>query len=199
MKKLLILAILSFFILLFGTTISMADDFSFRLSANEKTLDSEFIGLFDVSDSKLMGSIRGVYDTDDYKILFLNAIIQDEIFFDGFTGGLGLRSAWGEAEKRYIDDDILNLGFVCYGSYDLSKSTMNQYPVIFSSSFCFAPEPLSYEDTKNFMEVLAECSWKVLDQAALVVNYRYIKVNFKNHGNWKKTDNTGYMGIRFFF
>jgi hypothetical protein len=177
----------------------MADDFSIRLSANQKALDSEFIGLFDVSDSKLMGSISGVYDTDDYKILFLNAIIEDEIFIEGFTGGLGLRSAWGEAEKKYIDGDILDLGFVIYGSYDLSKTVMNQYPIIFSSSFCISPEPLSFEDTKEFMEVLAECSWKVLDQAAVVANYRYIKVDFKNHTNWEKSDSTGYVGLRFFF
>jgi hypothetical protein len=198
MKRFSVTAILSFFIL-FIANISMADDFNFRLSANQKALDSEFIGLFDVSDSKLMGSISGVYDTDDYKILFLNTVIENEIFTDGFTGGLGLRGAWGEAEKTYIDGDILNLGFVCYGSFDLSKTTMNQYPVIFSSSFCFSPEPLSFEDTKDFMEVLAECSWKVLDQAALVLNYRYIKVNFKNHTDWKKSDNTGYLGLRFFF
>jgi hypothetical protein len=199
MKKLLFSGILAFFFLLFSTNISIANDFSFRLSANQKALDSEFIGLFEVSDSKLMGSICGVYDTDDYKILFLNAIIQDEIFFDGFTGGLGLRGAWGEAEKRYIDGDILNLGFVCYASYDLSKTTLNQFPITFSSSFCLSPEPLSFLDTTEFIEVLAECSWKVLDHAALVANYRYIKIDFEKQTKFEKSDNTGYMGLKFYF
>ncbi|MDA3895458.1 MAG: hypothetical protein PF482_04840 [Desulfobacteraceae bacterium] len=198
MKKFAIV-IPAFVILLFCTNVSMADDFSFRLSANQNALDSEFIGLFDVADSQLMGSIAGFYDTDDYKMISLNALIVDEVFCDGFTGGLGFRGAGGEAEKINNDGDILNLGFVCYANYDLSKSTINQYPITFSSSFCFAPEPLSFVDTKYFMEVLAECSWKVLDQAALVANYRYIKIKFKNHTNWKKSDNAGYIGLRFLF
>jgi len=199
MNKLSIAGILSLFILLFFTNISIANDFSFRLSANQKALDSEFIGLFDVSDSKLMGSVGGVYDNDDYKIIFLNALIENEIFFDGLTGGLGFRGVWGEAEKRYIDGDILNLGFVCFASYDLSKTDFNQFPVTFSSSLCLAPEPLSFLDTKEFIEILGECSWKVLDHAALVLNYRYIKIDFKKQTKFENSDSSGYMGLRFFF
>jgi len=199
MKQMKLLNMMLFFILLFTTELSMADEYSFRLSANQYALDSEIMGLFDISDNSIMGSISGVYDTDDYKILFMNVLIQDEIMFDGFTGGLGFRSAWGEAEKKYTDGDIFNLGFVCYGSYDLSKTSLNEYPITISASFCLSPEPLSFLDTEKFKEVLAECSWKVLDKAALVLNYRYIKIDFKNRKKWDKSDSTGYMGLRFFF
>jgi len=196
MKKLLISETMVFLILLISTNISLANEFSYRLSANQKALDSEFIALFDVEDSILMGSIGGVYDNNDYKIIFLNALIKNEIFFDGFTGGLGLRGAWGEAEKRYIDGDILNLGFVCFASYDLSKTTLDNFPVTFSLNFCLSPEPLSFLDTKEFIE---ECSWQVLVNAALVENYRYIEIDFEKQVKYKKSDSSGYMGLKFFF
>ncbi len=198
MKKITILLMTIGSILLFCVNNSMANDYSVRLSANQYALDSEFNGVFNMADNMLTAGVSGVYDSDDYKILFLQALVGNEIL-DGFTGGLGFKGAWGEAEKRYIDGDVLNLGFTCYASYDLSKTALNNYPVILSSSLCFSPEPLSFSDTKKFVEILAECSWKVLDQASLVLNYRYLEIDFKNHKKWEKSDSAGYLGLKFFF
>ncbi len=186
-------------ILLCFTGSALAEDFTYRLSANTDALDSEFTGSFDVSDSRLTTGISGVYDTDDYKILFLSALVGNEILIDGLTGGLGFKGAWGEAEKRNYDGDVLNLGFTFYAGYDLSKNELNNYPVTLSAGFTFSPEPLSFNDTKEFIEILAECSWKVVDQAAVVLNYRYIEIDFKNRNKWQKNDSTGYLGLKFFF
>jgi len=199
MKKFAILLITISLFLLFYANNLMADVYNVRLSANQYALDSEFIGVFNVSDSMLTVGGSGVYDNNDYKIIFLSALIGNEILIDGLTGGLGFKGAWGEAEKRNIDGDVLNLGFMCYASYDLSKSSLNHYPVILSSSFYISPEPLSFGDTEEFIELLAECSWKILDQAALVLSYRYIEIDFTNRSKWQKSDSTGYLGLKFFF
>ncbi|MBC2716255.1 MAG: hypothetical protein HF978_13180 [Desulfobacteraceae bacterium] len=186
-------------ILFFCVNNSMADDYNVRLSANQYALDSEFEAVINTSNSIVMTGISGVYDNDDYKILFLKALIGNEILIDGFTGGLGFKGAWGEAEKRNIDGDILNLGFTGYAGYDLSKTSLNNYPVILSSSLFFSPEPLSFGDTKKFIEILAECSWKVLDQAALILSYRYFEIDFTNRTKWEKSESAGYLGLKFFF
>ncbi len=199
MKKITILLMMFSFISFFFISNSIADEFDFRLSTNKNALDSEMNGLFNISNTVVMPGISVVYDNDDYKILFLKALITNEVFIDGLTGGLGFKGAWGRAEKSDINGDVLNLGFMCYASYDLSKTDLNHYPVILSSSLCFSPEPLSFVDTKEFIEILAECSWKILDQASLVLNYRYIGIDFTNSRKWRKSDSTGYIGLKFSF
>ena len=199
MKKFAILIITISPILLFYANNSVADDFSFELSANQTALDSEFEAVINTADTMIMSGISGLYKSDDYKMLFLKALIGNEILIDGLTGGLGFKGSWGHAEKRDIDGDILNLGFTCYASYDLSKSGLNNLPITLAASLYISPEPLSFIDTEEFIEVSTECSWKILDRAALVLSYRYIEIDFKNQTKWQKSDNAGYVGLKFFF
>ena len=198
MKKLTILIIISFF-LFFCANNSTADDFSYELSANQTALDSEFEAVINTSDTMIMPGISVLYKSDDYKILFLKALIGNEKRMDELPAIQGVQGAWGDAEKRDNDGDILNLGFTCYASYDLSKSDLNNFPITLASSLFISPEPLSFGNTDKFIELSAECSWKILDQAALVLSYRYIEIGFENQTKWHKSDNDVYLGLKFFF
>ena len=199
MKKSAVSLLWMALILIFHVNIAAANDFRFRLSTNQNALDSEFEGVMDISDSQLITGISGLYDSGDYKLLFLKALIGNEIFFDGFTAGLGFKGTWGEAEKRNIDEDVLNLGFIAYAGYDFSKSGLNNLPIQLASTFYISPEPLAFEDTEGLIEVYAEGSWKVLEQAALVISYRYIEIDFDRTPKRQKSDHAGYLGLKFFF
>lgn len=178
---------------------SNANDFYFRLSSNKKALDSEFEAEIDISSSRLISGIGGFYDKDDFRLLFVKALIGNELFVDGLTAGLGFKGSWGEAETHKINEDILNLGFACYAGYDLSKSGLNNVPVILASSFYMSPEPLAFGDTEELIEIIAEGTWKILDHAGLVISYRYIEIDFDRRPKKQKSDNAGYFGLKFFF
>ena len=158
---------------------AQAADYGFKLVTNQNALEAALDVNVDVSDSRLIAGISGLYDNDDYKLLFVKALVSDEVLFEGLTAGLGLKGTWGEAEKRHFDADVLNAGFACYVGYDLSKSGLNNLPVTLSAGFFMSPEPLSFEDTEELIEVTAQGTWKVLEQAAIVVSYRYIEIDFE--------------------
>ena len=181
------------------STASLAVDYTFRLVANQSALESEFEALVPSFDSIITTGASGVYQSDDYKIAYAKALIGNEIFVRGLKGELGLKGAIGEAEKRSIKDDIGNLGFTAAVSYDLSKELGNDIPVTLLSSLFLSPEPLCFADTNGFFEFLAECDWKVLEQAAVCVNYRYLNIDFNHKRNWQKIDSTGYIGLKLFF
>jgi len=199
MKKAVILLLWMGLILVFSVDTATANDFRFRLSTNQNALDSEFEALIDVSNSQLRTGISGLYDSGDYKLLFPKALITNEIFIDGLTAGLGFKGAWGQAEKRDTDENVLNLGFACYAGYDFSKSGLSNLPIQLTSSFYISPEPLAFADTEGLIEVCAEGSWKVLAQAALVINYRYIEIDFDRAPKRQKSDHAGYLGLKFYF
>ena len=179
--------------------ISYADNFNFKLMANRSAIDTGFNAMIEVMDSNFSTGVSGIYNEDEYKILFASAMVGNEIFTDGLQGSLGFKGAWGEAEKSNQDGDILNIGFALSAAYDLSKGYDEKIPVTLISSVCFSPQPLCFQDTDEFLEILAEIDWAVLEKAALVLSYRYIEIDFKEHTRWKKADSTGYIGLKFSF
>jgi len=199
MKNFIVFTIMATVILGFFPGMVPAADYGFKLATNQNALEAELDLVVDMSDSHLFTGISGLYDNDDYKLLFVKAMISDQVLLDGLTAGLGLKGAWGEAEKRRFEADVLNAGFSCYIGYDLSKSGLNNLPVTLSSGSFISPEPLAFGDTEELIELTAEGVWKVLEQAAVVVSYRYIEIDFDSRPKSQKCDNAGYLGLKFFF
>ena len=199
MKKTFVLSALVISILVSMTSVSSADNFSFKLLANRSAIDSGLDAVIHVKDSNLVTGISGVYNENDYKILFAKAMVKNELFIDGLQGMIGFKGAWGEAEKHQRKGDMLNIAFSLSVAYDLSTVYSKQVPVTLSAGVSFSPQPLCFQDTDEFFETLAEIDWKVLENAALVARYRYIEINFDERTRWEKTDSTGYLGLKFSF
>ena len=199
MKKSIILFALLIPTCISIASVSYADNFSFKLLANRTAIDSGLDAVVNAKGSNFITGISGVYNEDDYKILFVKAMVKNELFIDGLQGMLGFKGGWGEAEKHQQKGDMLNIAFALSVAYDLSIAYSAQFPVTLSASASFSPQPLCFQDTDEFFETLAEVDWKVLENAALVASYRYIKINFNETTRWKKTDSTGYVGLKFSF
>lgn len=181
------------------STPCQATDYAFKLVANRSALEGDFEIMFPSFDNIMTTGFGAVYQSDDYKFASAKALMGNEIFVRGLSGGLGFKAAAGEAEKHRIEDDIAALGFTAALSYDLSKEFGRNVPVTLLSSITIAPEPLCFSDSEEFFEFLLECDWKVFAQAALVASYRYIEIEFDNRRHWQKTDSTGYVGMKLFF
>ena len=199
MKKTFTLSALVISILVSMTSVSSADNFSFKLLANRSAIDSGVDAVIRVKDSNLVTGVSGVYDEDDYKILFARAMVKNELIIDGLQGMIGFQGGWGEAEKHQREGDLLNIAFALSVAYDLSVAYSNQFPVTLSASISFSPQPLCFRDADEFFEILAEIDWKVLENAALVASYRYIEMDFKKETRWEKADSAGYVGLKFSF
>lgn len=190
--------ILSFVSIVIAPT-ACAENFSFKLLANQSSIDGGFETILPFSESDFKIGINGIYNNDDYKILFAKAELANQIFTEGLTGGLGFKGGWGEAEKAQRTGDLLNIGFVFSLAYDLSKADFKKIPIVLSSSVCVSPEPLCFNDSEKFLELLGEVDWMILENAAVVLAYRYIKIDFDKPTQWKKSDSNGYVGLKFSF
>ena len=180
-------------------TDTLAVDYTLKLVANQSAIESELEAQIPTFNSMVTTGVGGVYQSDDYKIAYAKALFGNEIFVRGLNGGLGLKGAFGQAEKRHIEDDIASLGFTAALSYDLSKEFGPDIPLTFLSSMTLAPEPLCFSDTDGFFEFMLECDWKVLEQAAVVASYRYLNIDYKPDTDRQTIDSTGYVGLKLFF
>jgi len=199
MKTILLSATLLSTVFVWAAAEALAVDYNLKLVANQSAVESELEVIFPSFNSIMTTGVSGVYQDDDYKMICAKALIGNEIFVQGLTGGLGLKAALGEAEKRNFEDDIAVLGFTAAASYDLSKEFGRDVPVTLLSSLTLAPQPLCFSDTDKFFEFLLECDWKVLEQAAVVASYRYLNMDFENKGSWEQRNSTGYIGLKLFF
>lgn len=199
MKKFVTFAVLTVIVSLVASTPAEADSASVKLLVNQSSIDGGFEAEIPFSESNVGLGISGVYNEDDYKILFASAEIGNQILTKGLKGSLGLKSGWGEVEKAHHTGDILNIGFKLSAAYDLSKSYTEKIPVTLSSSVCFSPQPLCFNDSDEFLEVLGEIDWRILEKASIVIAYRYIEIEFKDHNKWEKADSSGYIGAKFRF
>ncbi len=199
MKKFIFRSVLSISILLLAVSVSYADSFSFRLLANRSAIDGGFDAVTNVNDNNFVTGVSGVYNEDEYEIVFARAMIKNKLPINGLEGMLGFKGAWGEAEKHRLDGDLSNVAFALSVAYDLAIAYSAQIPVTLSATASFAPQPLCFRDSNEFFEALAEIDWKVLKNAALVARYRYIEIDFDKGTRWEKKDSTGYVGLKFSF
>lgn len=199
MKKIIIRSVLSISLLLLIAGVSYADNFCFTLLANRSAVDGGFDAVTNIKGNSFVTGLSGVYNEDEYEIVFGRAMIKNKLPVDGLLGMLGFKGAWGEAEKRRREGDMSNIAFSLSAAYDLSIAYSARLPITLSATVNYAPQPLCFRDSDEFLEALAEIDWKVLRNAALVARYRYIEIDFDNGPRWEKTDNTGYVGLKFSF
>jgi hypothetical protein len=180
--------------------VCLAQTFNAQLLANQSALDGEFNAMFDMSESILTTGVNGVYKDDQYRYLNAKLSIGNELITPGLTGDLGIFGNIGRFEKTDRKAYLTSAGFMLTAAYDLSREVLDEIPVIFLTRISMAPEPLCFQDTDRFAEIVAEVQWQALRQAAVILRYRYLDVDFQKKGDeWQKTDSEGYVGLKFNF
>ncbi|MCF8025124.1 MAG: YfaZ family protein [Desulfobacteraceae bacterium] len=143
---------------------------------------------------------NGLYEDDEYKMIGASLTIGDTVITPGLTGRLGFRGIVGKFERTGKDSDLYSSAFVLEAEYDLSSAYLSYYiPVTLRAGANFGPSPLCFGDTENYMELTAGVEWWIIENAALMLNFRYIDVEFNDPVKWDETDSAAYGGIKLRF
>lgn len=155
---------------------------------------------FSVTPGQMRLDGNVVYEDDDYKMLGIAVTIGDTAITPGLTGRLGFRGVYGEFERPGKDSHLLSTAFVMKLEYDLSSAFITHYiPVTLNAGLNFAPSPLCYDDTDRYLEFTGGAEWWVIENAALMLNFRYIDVEFDDPVQWDESYSSAYGGIKFRF
>ena len=172
------------------------------LRANQSAIEGDAEALLDLSPNPgtLTLGANAVYDADDFNFIGLRALMGSNIFTNGLTGKIGFKGVLGTVQRKGPDSSLVNLGFMVSASYDMSAAFPDYIvPLVASAALTFSPQPLCFNDTKEFTEATVDLDWKIMDNAAINVGYRYLKLKFDSPVHWQKTDNAALVGFKFFF
>lgn len=172
------------------------------LRANQSSIEANAEALMDLSPNPAVLTLGAdaVYDSDDFNFIALRALMGSNMLTKGLTGKLGFKGVLGTAERTGPDSNLINLGFMIAASYDLSDAFPAYIvPLTVSASYTISPQPLCFNDTKEYQEFTADLDWKIVNNAAINVGYRHLVMKFDSPVHWQKTDNAGFVGFKFFF
>ncbi|MGM0451639.1 MAG: YfaZ family outer membrane protein [Thermodesulfobacteriota bacterium] len=176
------------------------DHYNVGIQANQSAIEVMGEMGFDLPPSTLTFGGNFLYDEDEYDLYGLHARVGNIIAANALSGKLGFKAVAGEVEGGRADSDVWALAFSAGAEYDLSKAIASHYvPVTLRATLNLGPKPMSFDDTDEYVEFIAGLDWKVLENGAVMLNYRYLEIDFDDPVNWQKTDNAGYVGFKFMF
>ncbi|MFP4194755.1 MAG: YfaZ family outer membrane protein [Desulfobacterales bacterium] len=155
---------------------------------------------FQVTPGQMRIDGNYVYEEDEYTMLGAALTIGDTAITPGLTGRLGFRGVYGEFERPGSDSNLFSTAFVMKAEYDLSSAYISHYiPVTLHAGLNFAPSPLCFDDTDEYLEFMGGAEWWIIENAAVMLNFRYIDVEFDDPVEWEEDYSSLYGGIKFRF
>ncbi|MFW6081412.1 MAG: YfaZ family outer membrane protein [Desulfosalsimonas sp.] len=201
MKRIFQMAVTALTLLLIlpaGTFAQQRSDLG--LQVNDSALEVLAGIEFPATPGQMRLDANAVYEDDEYKMLGASLTIGDTVVTPGLTGRLGFRGVLGEFERPGKDSDLYAAAFVMGAEYDLSSAYISRYiPVVLHATLNFGPSPLCFDDTDEYIELNGGVEWWIIENAALMLNFRYIDVEFDDPVRWDETDSAAYGGIKFRF
>jgi len=176
------------------------DRFEFGLQANPSAIEAMGSMEIDIPPSVLILGGNVLIDEDDYDLVGFQTLVGNIVDVRALSGQLGFKAVAGEAERRGSDSDVLALAFSAGAQYDLSQALgRSDIPVTLHGFLHYAPDPTSFDDSDEYFEFIAGADWKILENGALMANFRYLEMDFEDPVRWQETDNDLYVGMKFMF
>ncbi|MCK4485740.1 MAG: hypothetical protein KAU38_03155 [Desulfobacterales bacterium] len=189
------------FITIITSGISFANPYHLQINASHSGLEAIFDATRAIDQGTLTTGIGFVYEDnhDEYKIADVKLTLGDEILTPGLKCNLGFKGLLGEVEKDHKDGDLMALGFLLSAAYEIPK-TVSPIPLEVSASVCTAPDPLCFRDSERYLETRASVGLYVVENGAIVLEYRYIKVRIDDDPkDWDMSDSAVSFGFRLGF
>jgi len=172
-----------------------------ELSVNASS--SMIIGNFDVKSERDLRYLRyGIefryYDKTDkeFKIIDGKFTVGSSSFYPGLECELGFKGFLGDAERGAVDGSISGVGFYGSAAYTLPEMS-TPVPVEFFGAITYAPSPLSFQDLDNYTEFKLGVAFYVVEQAAVIVDYRHHIIDMDNSaGNWEIDKGSITFGVK---
>ena len=189
------------FITIMTSGISFANPYHVEINASRSGLEARFDVTRVVDQGTLTAGIGYVYEDnhDDYRIGDVKLTLGDEIIVPGLRCDLGFKGLLGEVEKNHKDGDLMAIGFLLSAAYKTPKR-ISPIPLEISGSVCAAPAPLSFSDSERYFEARASVDFYVVENGAIVLGYRHIKVRIDDDPkDWDMSDRVVSFGFRLGF
>ena len=156
--------------------------------------DTTFIGAAIINGSDDYSEDENGYKLEGLNGYYeLNFLMRRAVNGSGFTAGLGLKLNHTKMEESFVS---IPLGL------ELGYTLPSVLPVTFGVSAYYAPESLSFEKGKNFLEYQASVSVELIERASIIAGFRKLDMKFHvdDETDYAINYNTStYFGFRFQF
>jgi hypothetical protein len=184
------------FITIVMSSVSFASTYSLELNASHSALEARFGAALPLEKGFLTTGIGAAYRDDHYKIADLKLTVRKGILLPELRFDLGFRGVLGKVEKDYRDGDLMAIGLLFSGQYTI-RETISPIPIDMSVGFSLAPEALCFKDSERYREVRASLDFRIVENGAIILGYRYIKVQLDDaHGQWEMSDGRIFVGYQ---
>ena len=195
--KNIVLVAVSFVLVL--PAISMGRNSSFELNVNSEDIEGKIEIRTELSNILIDYGLGILVNEDDYEMLDLRFALKDGVLMPSLTLGLGFEPTFGNAEAAAKEFDLLAINFLILGEYDLREVTPG-LPISIAVSLSGAPDPLCLMDASGYLEFNSTLYGHILENAALLVGYRYIDTKFEDAGiEYGKSAHSVYFGCKLVF
>ena len=180
--------------------IAQAAGGSFELNVNDSDVEARLgVQINPITTPITIGGGFLYSDDDKFWQTYLDLAIKDEVFTPGLNLGLGFKGLFGEAEFVPKDLGIRALAFEFLSEYDLRETTLD-FPISFSANIGWAPDVLSFGDTKEYFEFYFNTYLHINYWASIYVGYRDIQIDFEDGGSrFERKSDAFYIGVKLSF
>ena len=133
-------------------------------------------------------------DDKDHDLFDLHFLVKQRLKgSSGLTAGLGTKLVYTTVGG--YDYYALPIGAMLDYELPLGLSI----PFIVGGSFYYAPQVLSWQDAKDYMDYGLHLDIRLIDRAAVTAGYRHIDTNFDVSGGDYTFNDSWYVGVKFRF
>ena len=133
--------------------------------------------------SELLYNKKG--ETGKTSWLFTPYFLVTDFYKKPIDFGLGFTGVFGDV---HVSDTskagIISFGFLFEGKVDL-ESFLKQVPLMFKARFNYCPEILNFDQSKRMFDVDNVLAWKLNSSAAVLIDYKFTKVDTTSSQSWK--------------
>lgn len=134
-----------------------------------------------------------------YWLANVNAVVKDEMFTPALSLGVGLKGVYGNTDFPLESVDTAAIPFLFLADYDFRKMSLN-LPISFAASLGYAPEVISFSDTKEYLEFYLSGYFHINHFAALYAGYRRLDIDYdKSAISSNLTEDSVFFGVKMSF
>jgi len=187
------------FITMITSGISFAGTYDLEVNASHSAIEGRLDKTMTIERGLLTAGVGALYNDDDYLIGNVKLTLGNGISLPELRFNLGFKGVVGNVEKGQKDGDLTAIGFLLLGKYSIPE-TISPIPIDVSVGFSYAPDSLCFSDSDRYVDFKASLDFRIVQNSAIVLGYRYIKVRFdENGGPWEMSDDAVFVGIQLGF
>jgi hypothetical protein len=175
-----------------------ANSMSMEINVNSNDLEGKINTKVPMYESMVDLGGGVLYSDDDYFLGNINFSLTDQLIVPNLTFGLGFKGIYGQVDMGPKDYDIMAIGFLLTGEYDL-RGEIN-FPLTINAGLTLSPAPLSFMDTDKYLDYSLNANFHIVSNAAIVLGYRNINLKIEENNNKRNmNDDALYLGYKLIF